>query len=106
MMFNLRDSFVNMIRPQSGCELANTTPFAIFKGIFEKTNGDICNGCAYKQNCSFLEKQIAKEEQRKKENFGKVNFETNAQIAERLSKKMGKEITPRQVSKMRKRGEL
>ena len=103
-MSNLRDSFVDMIRPQSGCTLAKD--YNIFKGIFYLTNGDPCRDCGFRGGCKFLEEQKIKEKQQRIKNFGKVNFETNAQIAERLSKKMGKEITPRQVSKMIKRGEL
>ena len=99
---DLRD-FADMTRPESGCTLAKE--YNIFKGIFVLTQGNPCPGCGFNDGCKFLEKQKTEEKQRRTKNFGKVNFETNAQIAERLSKKLGREITSRQVSKMRKRGD-
>ena len=101
---NLRDKFDSMTHSQSGCTLAKE--YDIFKGVFALTNGNPCHGCGFEGGCKFLEKQKIKEKEQKIKNFGKVNFETNAQIAKRLTKKMGKEITSRQVSKMRRRGEL
>jgi len=105
---DLRDKFfVDMIRPHSGCDLAATTPYAMFRGLFVVTNGNPCDGCAHARNCDFLIKQRAHERELKVKNFGKVNFETNAQIAGRLTKEGRRgTVTPRQVSKMRKRGEI
>ena len=97
--------FLDMVRPESGCKSAET--YTVFKAIFDLTNGNPCSECGYKDDCYFLKRLEEKEKRQKIANFGRVDFETNAQIAKRLSKKMGRGIiTSRQVSKMRKRGEL
>ena len=91
---------IDMIKPDSGCQLVREMPFLIFTGIFARTGGDPCEGCFYNNDCSFLRKKVHKEKQKRQDNFGKVSFKTNAEIA----KEKGK--TKRQVSKMRKRGEI
>jgi hypothetical protein len=96
----MKMELVDMIRPQSGCELAEDLQFSVFKHIYDTSNGDPCDGCAHKQGCAFLTSQAHNESSRRRENFGKVGFETNAKIAERLG------ISKRQVAKMRKKGEL
>ena len=89
--------FVDMIRPGAGCKLAEAG-FAVFQHIYNTSNGDPCDGCGYNQGCELLEKEAKDSRLRKQGNFGKVGFETNAEIAERLG------ISKRQVVKMRKRG--
>lgn len=78
------------------CSLFN--PFQMFAQIHKKTNGDPCTtGCAWYQggNCQGY-KNLTKE----KAKIVKSNLSTNAEIAEKLK------CSPRQVSKMRKTGEL
>lgn len=89
--------FVDMIRPQSGCKLAEDLNFAVFQHIYNTSNGNPCDGCAHNRGCELLARQAKKEFQRRQENFGKVRFETNAQIAERLG------VSKRQASKMKRR---
>jgi len=97
-----QDFFVDLIRPNSGCKLVEECGYAIFKGVFDHSGGDPCNGCAYEEGsrCQFLATIKLKASQSRRENFGKVSFKTNAEIAEE------KGISKRQVAKMRKRGEL
>ena len=88
--------FVDYIRPDSGCELAKS--LAVFKGIWRLTNEKPCLGCGFRIGCSFLEKILQEDVREKKENFGKVNFKTNAQVAKE------KGISKRQASKLRRKG--
>lgn len=92
-----RDKFVDMIRPKSGCDLAND--YGYFKGIWDSSNGNPCWGCG-SNPCAFLNKKEAKTKEKRKAKFMKVDFQTNAELA----KEMG--ITKRQVSRLKKRGEL
>jgi len=97
-----QDFFVDLIRPDSGCKLVEECGYAIFKGVFDHSGGDPCNGCPYEEGpkCQFLITIKLKASQRRRENFGKVSFKTNAKIAEE------KGISKRQVAKMRRRGLL
>ena len=92
------DKFVDLIRPQSGCELAASMPFAMFQGLCERTS-DVCIGCAYNP-CERMNADTRSQKEIRKANFGKVDFETNAEIAKRLN------ISARQVSKMRRKREI
>lgn len=92
--------FVDMIRPGSGCRLAEEMEFSVFQYVYIGSLGNPCKGCAYIQKCKLLAKQARDAFSRKQKNFGKANFETNAEIAKRLN------ISKRQVAKMRKRGEV
>jgi len=96
----MRIELVDMIRPHSGCKLAEVTHLVVFQHIYETSNGDPCNGCIYNKKCELLARQAEKDLLRRQESFGKVRFETNAKIAERLG------ISKRQVAKMRKNREL
>jgi hypothetical protein len=89
-----------LLKPDSGCELCDSfgAHVSAFIDLCTQTH-DICDGCAFNP-CKFIERSVMEERQRRAENFGKVNFETNAQIAERLG------ISKRQAAKMRKRGEI
>ena len=91
---------VDMIRPESGCKLAESTEFAVFRYIYIGSLGKPCNECAYFQGCELLAKEAQAGFSRRQKNFGKVDFETNAKIAKRLN------VSKRQVAKMRKRGEI
>ncbi len=91
---------VDMIRPDSECILANKMKFAMFKGLFDLTNGDPCEGCAYYSGCEFLRKRLNTAHSRRVRNFALHSYETNAEIAKRMG------MSKRQVAKMRKKGEL
>ena len=91
---------VDMIRPGSGCKLSEDMEFAVFKYIYVESSGNPCDGCAYNQGCELSAKQSRAGFLKRQRNFGKVSFETNAEVAKRLN------ISKRQVAKMRKRGEL
>ena len=91
---------VDMIRPESGCRLAEETEFSVFQYVYNKSKGNPCGGCAYNRECELLDKQFRADFLKKQKNFGKANFETNAEIAKRLN------ISKRQVAKMRKRDEI
>ena len=92
------DKIVHLAHPESGCKLAQTMPFQMFHGLCLRTK-DICEGCAYNP-CPKMEADEKRRTRQNKTNFGKHSFETNVEIAKRLN------ISPRQVSKMKKRGEL
>jgi hypothetical protein len=81
----------------NGCELAKPK-HEILAGIWNLTGGDPCTGCALQKSCEAIWK-IRKAHGGKKRKFTKP-VETNAIIAKRLG------ISTRQVSKMRKRGEI
>ena len=89
-----------LIKPDSGCKLCDSfgSHVAAFIQLCSMTH-DVCDGCAYNP-CDRMRLLELEEKQRRANNFGKVNFETNAEIAERLG------ISKRQVAKMKKRGEL
>jgi len=95
-MAKMEMEFVDMIRPQSGCKLAEDLHFAVFEHIYNTSKRYPCGGCVYKQKCELLARQVRGEFLRHQENFSKVGFETNAQIAKRLG------ISKRQASKMKK----
>jgi len=105
--------FMAMVRWDSGCELAESfaksnqldSGFMAFQGLFVATRCDPCKECSYKP-CKMMKIKEANMKQSKKENFGKHSHKTNAEIAEELNSKFNRVVTPRQVSKMRKRGEL
>ncbi|MCK4977448.1 MAG: hypothetical protein KAS36_11005 [Anaerolineales bacterium] len=90
----------DLIMPNSGCELIETfgTNVTAFIQLCNRTH-DVCDGCAYNP-CVRMIKLQEKEVELRKRNFGKVNFETNVEIAERLG------ISKRQAAKMKKRGEI
>lgn len=102
----------DMMQLDSGCKLAGDVGFILFKGIYDLTKGNPCDGCPYDASraadrisfatspCEFINEKTAKEKQVKAANFGKHAHETNAEIGERLG------VSGRQVAKMRKRGEL
>jgi hypothetical protein len=95
------DMFVDMVRPDSGCALANDMGFSMFIELFNRTHNNPCDGCSYHSGCEFLRKQSgASRSRRLRGFFGQHSHETNAKIAKR------KGISKRQVTKMRKRGEL
>jgi len=93
-----RDKFIDLSKPDSGCQLAETMPFLAFKQLCEMTS-NVCDGCAYNP-CEKVKRDERLAKDKKKANFGKHNFETNADIAKRLG------ISKRQVAKMRKKGVL
>lgn len=83
---------------EADCELQYPT-LGIFIGIYHTTNGRPCDDCAMRHNCKErhdLEQIKAGSQVPRK----RVYTETNRQIADRLG------ISKRQVSKMRKAGEL
>ena len=92
--------FADFIRPGSGCKLSESMEFALFQYIYIGSLAKPCDGCAYIQGCKLLAKEASAHFSRKQKNFGKVNFETNAEIAKRLN------VSKRQAAKMRKRGEI
>ncbi|KKM94829.1 hypothetical protein LCGC14_1194550 [marine sediment metagenome] len=92
--------FVDMIRPDSGCTLANSEGFVMFQGIFRLSAGNPCDGCPHHSGCAFLREQLNTAHSRRVSNFGLHSHETNAEIAKRMN------ISKRQVAKMRKKGEL
>ncbi len=92
--------FVDMIRSDSGCTLANSMKLTMFQGLFKLTNGNPCDGCPYRSECGFLREQLNTAYSRRVRNFGQHSHETNAEIAKRMN------ISKRQVAKMRKKGEL
>ncbi len=95
------DLFVDMVRPDSGCDLANNSPFAIFQGVFDATNGELCDGCGYHNGCTFMLKRALKGVPRVCTGFGASPYrETVAEIAKKLG------ISRRQVRKMRRDGSL
>lgn len=71
----------------------------IFIGLYRVTFGDPCPGCAWEANCEVKVKLRLAEKQK---TTGQQNLigETNKEIADSMG------ISPRQVAKMRKRGEL
>ncbi len=90
----------DMIRPNSGCTLANEMKFVMFQGLFKLTNGDPCEGCPHYSGCEFLQKLLNTAHARRMWNFKLHSHETNAEIAKRMG------MSKRQVAKMRKKGEL
>jgi len=90
-------SLANFGVPNSECDLIESMGVLAFQGLFDLTHGNPCEGCAFNSSCIFLEKKKVEEKQKRIDNFGKVSFETNAQIAKRLN------ISKRQASKMKKR---
>ncbi len=91
----MSDRCVDMMRPGSGCALANNV--AVFLGI----NGivsNICDGCAYAADCEFLRHERTSARMRLIKSFGKHNFQTNAEYATEHG------ISKRQASKRRKKG--
>lgn len=90
----------DMLRPSSGCTLANDMKFTMFQGLFNLTNGDPCDGCPHHSGCGFLREQLNTAHSRRVRNFGQHSHETNAEIAERMG------ISKRKVAKMRRRKEL
>lgn len=90
----------DMIRPNSGCTLADEMKFTMFQGIFRLAAGNPCDGCSYHSGCEFLREQLNAAHSRRVRNFGQHSHETNAEIAKRMG------MSKRQVAKMRKKGEL
>lgn len=95
-----RNFLIDLVRPNSGCDLVESCGFVTFREIFEKSNGDPCDECADNNSCTFKARQKEQQKLKRIANFGKVPFKTNAKIAEE------KGISKRQVSKMRRRGLL
>jgi len=93
-----RDKFIDLIRPNSGCKLAESMSFSMFQGLCERTK-NICDGCAFNP-CEKMRKDKERDKAMRRANFGTHTHKTNAEIA----KEMG--ISKRQVSKMKKKGEL
>lgn len=84
---------------RSDCELLKpASPMLI--DIYNMTNGMPCNGCGYKENCKTRHTFELVANQKSHGQKRNIVGETNQQIAERLC------ISKRQVSKMRKKGEL
>ena len=52
--------FIDMAQPGSGCELSEGMDIVAFKGLYEMTSGNVCNGCAYEDRCEFLKKASGK----------------------------------------------
>lgn len=88
MKFELEDLL------RSSCWFAKTKPNVLIL-IYFLTGKDPCAKCNMKNDCKALN-DLGRHKHRPKIH----GAETNAEIAERLG------VTPRQVSKMRKRGEL
>lgn len=78
--------------------ITKTMTFTTFHGLCLRTK-NVCIDCAFNPCLRMKIIEDAKR-QTNKANFGKLPFETNTEIAKRLG------ISPRQASKMRKRGEL
>ncbi len=93
------DKFVDLIRPGSGCALAESTEFAVLQGIYVNRAGDICTGCSYNP-CEKMKEDKRREKERRATGFSKPIRGSNAEIAAGLN------ITKRQAAKMRRRGEL
>lgn len=92
------DKFVDLIRPGSGCALAESMEFAVFQYIY-KQSSNICDECDYKP-CEKMKEDKRREKERRATGFSKPIRGSNAEIAAGLN------ITKRQVAKMRRRGEL
>jgi hypothetical protein len=93
-----QDEIINMAHPDSGCKLARTMTFAMFHGLCLRA-GDVCKQCIFNP-CQRMKKIEDLKRQKEAKRRVKYDLETNAEIAKRLG------ITPRQASKMRKRGEI
>uniref|UniRef100_A0A6M3LE98 Uncharacterized protein n=1 Tax=viral metagenome TaxID=1070528 RepID=A0A6M3LE98_9ZZZZ len=91
----------DFVKEGSGCKLAKSLPDIGFAELYRLANSDPCRECAYRTNqCEFLKKVEQQKRDEKEELFGRVRFETNAQIAEKRG------ISKRQVSKLRRSGKL
>jgi len=92
--------YVDMIRPDSGCILANDNEYGIFAGVWRLSGGKPCAGCGDANDCEFRKTRAKAAQTRKARDFGKSKHKTNAEWAAELG------VSKRQVGKMRKRGEL
>ena len=81
---------------QSDCDLLKPSP-VILMSIYDMSGGDPCRDCASRNECK-TRMRLIKEANEK--TTVKTKKETNAEIA------IKKGLSKRQVSKMRKRGEL
>ena len=94
------DIFIDMARPNSGCNLAADMDIVMFKGLFELSDGNICPGCIERDRCAFQEKRTSLKKAASKARFGTHDHKTNATYAAEMG------VSKRQVAKLRKRGEL
>jgi hypothetical protein len=99
-MVENEDLFTDMIRPGSGCDLAEGREYGYFAGIWKLTGGNPCKGCFTKGYCGFMKKYRQKDKDQRVADFGKHAHKTNAELAAELG------VSKRQIAKMRKRGKL
>jgi len=81
---------------RSDCDLLKPSP-VILMAIYDMSGGDPCRDCASRNYCITRKRLIEKANNK---TSVKANVETNAEIANRMG------LSKRQVSKMRKRGDL
>ena len=84
---------------KSDCELGNPFPAMLIE-IYKRFGGDPCCGCGYAPNCKVKLALEADSKARQRGDKCRIVQESNTDIAKRLG------ISKRQVSKLRKRGEL
>ena len=113
------DKILELGNPDSGCKLARTMSYTTFHGRCMRTK-DICEGCCFNP-CQRIKAMEDLRRRKIRDKLGKHNFETNIEDSKRQKSKAkvdkhtfetNKEIaerlgvSKRQVTKMRKRGEL